>query len=152
MSAPLACPVRGTKDSSLRSTSSRSNQFGGETTVKASTDWLAASGAAFSPGAGRSGYAQLKHYTARYCEWGEGEPLVLVPGMAGGFELFGPLARLLARDFRVISYQLRGEDDCFALRRRFKLVDLVDDLREFLDWMGLESPPVLGISFGGVLA
>jgi pimeloyl-ACP methyl ester carboxylesterase len=75
-----------------------------------------------------------------------------VPGLAGGFELFGPLARLLAEGRRVISYQLRGEDDCFALRRRFDLGDLVEDLREFLDWMGLESPPVLGISFGGVLA
>jgi pimeloyl-ACP methyl ester carboxylesterase len=94
----------------------------------------------------------LKHYTARYCVWGAGPPLVLVPGLAGGFELLGPLARLLANDFQVISYQLRGEDDCFALRRRFDLTDLVLDLREFLDWFGLERPPVLGVSFGGVLA
>jgi pimeloyl-ACP methyl ester carboxylesterase len=72
--------------------------------------------------------------------------------LAGGFELLGPLARLLAQDFQVISYQLRGEDDCFALRRRFGLPDLVADLREFLDWFGLERPPVLGVSFGGVLA
>jgi pimeloyl-ACP methyl ester carboxylesterase len=77
---------------------------------------------------------------------------VLVPGLAGGFELMGPLARLLARDFRVISYQLRGEDDCFALRSRFDLADLADDLHEFLDWCGLEQPPILGVSFGGVLA
>jgi pimeloyl-ACP methyl ester carboxylesterase len=87
-----------------------------------------------------------------YREWGEGPPLVLVPGLAGGFELLGPLARLLARDFRVISYQLRGEDDCFALRRRFGLQDLVADLKEFIDWHCLESPAVMGVSFGGVLA
>jgi pimeloyl-ACP methyl ester carboxylesterase len=78
--------------------------------------------------------------------------LVLIPGLAGGFELLGPLARLLSSEFHVISYQLRGEDDCFALRRRFDLVDLVDDLHEFLDWRGLERPPVFGVSFGGVLA
>jgi 3-oxoadipate enol-lactonase len=72
--------------------------------------------------------------------------------LAGGFELLGPLARLLARNFQVISYQLRGEDDCFALRRRFDLPDLVDDLAEFLDWFGLERPSVMGVSFGGVLA
>jgi 3-oxoadipate enol-lactonase len=59
---------------------------------------------------------------------------------------------LLARDFRVISYQLRGEDDCFAVRRHFDLTDLADDLCEFLDWFGLERPAVLGVSFGGVLA
>lgn len=120
--------------------------------MQASLDWLTGSGAEFSPGAGRSGLAHLTHYSARYCVWGEGPPLVLVPGLAGGFELLGPLARLLAQDFQVISYQLRGEDDFFALRRRFDLPDLVADLREFLDWFGLERPPILGVSFGGVLA
>lgn len=120
--------------------------------MKASLDWMKTSGTDFSPEAGFSGLAHLKHYTAQFCEWGDGPPLVLIPGLAGGFELLGPLARLLARDFRVISYQLRGEDDCFAIRQRFTLADLVDDLGEFLDWMGLESPPVLGVSFGGVLA
>jgi 3-oxoadipate enol-lactonase len=124
----------------------------GGSVVKASMDWLTASGAEFSPGAGETGFAHLKHYTARYGEWGEGPPLVLVPGLAGGFELLGPLARLLAHDFRVISYQLRGEDEPFALRRRFDLSDLVEDLNEFLDWRGLECPAVMGVSFGGILA
>jgi 3-oxoadipate enol-lactonase len=59
---------------------------------------------------------------------------------------------LLAAHFRVISYQLRGEDDCFALRRPFGMSDLVQDLAEFLDWHCLESPAILGVSFGGVLA
>ncbi len=120
--------------------------------MQASVDWLSESGAQFSPETGRAGCAHLKHYTAQYCVWGEGPPLVLVPGLAGGFELLGPLARLLARDFQVISYQLRGEDDCFALRRHFDLTDLADDLGELLDWFGLERPPVMGVSFGGVLA
>lgn len=120
--------------------------------MKASTDWLESSGTDFIAGPGRRGYAHLKHYSAEYCEWGEGPPLVIVPGLAGGLDLLGPLVRLLQPHYQVISYQIRGEGDCCALRRRFELHDLVDDLREFLDWMGLESPPVLGVSFGGVLA
>jgi 3-oxoadipate enol-lactonase len=72
--------------------------------------------------------------------------------MAGGFELLGPLARLLSRHFRVISYQLRGEDDCFTLRRAFDIQDLVGDLSELLDWLCLETPTVMGVSFGGLLA
>ena len=119
--------------------------------MKASIGWLATSGAEFSAGIGRSGCAHLKHYTVRYREWGEGPPLVLIPGLAGGFELLGPLARLLAEHYRVISYQLRGEDDVFALRQRFGLQDLVTDLAEFLDWQCLEQPAILGVSFGGVL-
>src|SRR5262245_20413957 len=124
----------------------------GECIVKAAAEWLTVSGAAFEPGAGRTGTAQLRYYPARFSVWGEGPPLVLVPGLAGGMQLVGPLARELARHFQVISYQLRGEDDCFALRRRFGLVDLVDDLRELIDWFGLERPALMGVSFGGVLA
>jgi pimeloyl-ACP methyl ester carboxylesterase len=120
--------------------------------VKASHEWLASVGAQFSAGAGSSGCAQLTHYTAEYCEWGEGPAIVLVPGLAGGFELLGPLARLLANHYRVISYQLRGEADCFALRARFGFQDLVGDLAEFLDWLCLENPTILGVSFGGALA
>lgn len=120
--------------------------------MKASLEWLSRSSAEFSAGSGQSGCAQLTHYTAAYREWGEGPPLVLVPGLAGGFELLGPLARKLARNFRVISYQLRGEDDCFALRRRFGMTDLVNDLAEFIDWHGLERPALFGVSFGGTLA
>lgn len=118
----------------------------------ATRTWISTSGADFSAGQGQTGWAHLRHYSARYCTWGQGPPLVLVPGMAGGFELLGPLAGMLSRSFTVISYQLRGEDDCFALRNRFGLNDLVEDLREFLDWSGLESPPILGVSYGGVLA
>jgi pimeloyl-ACP methyl ester carboxylesterase len=123
----------------------------GDASVKASVEWLTTSHAEFSPGAGRAGCAHLRHYTAEYQEWGDGPPLVLIPGLAGGYELLGPLARRLARTFRVISYQLRGETDPFALRRRFGLDDLVGDLAEFLDWHRLESPAVMGVSFGGVL-
>jgi pimeloyl-ACP methyl ester carboxylesterase len=120
--------------------------------VNASAGWLAITGAEFSAGTGRSGCAHLTHYTVEYREWGDGPPLVLIPGLAGGFGLLGPLARLLARNFKVISYQLRGEDDCFALRRQFGLADLVGDLREFFDWYGLESPTTFGVSFGAILA
>jgi len=120
--------------------------------LQASPGWLSAVGAEFSAGSGSSGFAHLTHYTVEYREWGQGPPLVLVPGLAGGIDLLGPLARLLASNFRVIAYQLRGEDDCFALRRHFSLADLVSDLAEFLDWHSLESPTICGVSFGGVLA
>ncbi len=120
--------------------------------MNASPRWLAATGAEFSAGIGRSGCAHLTHYTANYCEWGEGPPLILLPGLAGGYELLGPVARLLARQYRVISLNLRGEDDPFALRRRFDLFDLVDDIEEFLNWHFLENPIIFGVSFGGILA
>jgi len=119
--------------------------------VKASPGWLSSIGAEFSAGSGFAGCAHLTHYTVEYFEWGSGPPLVLIPGLAGGVRLLGPLARVLAQHYRVISYQLRGEDDCFALRRPFELGDLANDLAEFLDWHCLESPTIFGVSFGGVV-
>ena len=120
--------------------------------MKATLDWLSASGAEFSAGTGVTGQLHLKHYSATWSEWGEGPPLVLIPGLAGGYELLGPLARILSRDFRVISYQLRGEEDPFALRQRFGLSELVDDLQELLEALRLECPLLMGVSFGGLLA
>ena len=40
---------------------------------------------------------------------GEGDPIVLVPGLAGGWRLLAPLAHRLARGHRVILYDLRGD-------------------------------------------
>jgi pimeloyl-ACP methyl ester carboxylesterase len=120
--------------------------------VKASLEWLATSHSAFFPLGGRTGLAQLEHYSSEYVEWGDGPPLILVPGLAGGYELLGPLAQCLAPRHRVISYQLRGETDPFVLRRRFSLADLAEDLAQFLDWHRLERPTVLGVSFGAVVA
>lgn len=101
----------------------------------------------------RTGCAVLAQYTANYQVWGQGKPVVIVPGLAGGMELVAPLAACLARrGFRAITYQLRGEDDCFALRRSFDLEDLVTDLSEFLGALYLERPLLLGVSFGGGLA
>jgi pimeloyl-ACP methyl ester carboxylesterase len=120
--------------------------------VIATEKWLASSAAAFRANDGHTGVADLLHYNAHFCEWGRGQPIVLVPGLAGGYDLLGPLARELARHYHVFSYQLRGEGDCFALRRRFGMRDLVDDLGEFIAWCGLERPIVCGVSFGGVVA
>jgi len=121
--------------------------------MKVSAKWLRMSGSASLPfGCIHRGVADLKHYNAEYVEYGEGPPLVLIPGLAGGTDLLEPLARSLAGSFRVITYQLRGETDSFALRRRFGLADLTEDLAEFIAWRGLERPTLFGVSFGGVIA
>jgi pimeloyl-ACP methyl ester carboxylesterase len=114
--------------------------------------WRQCTGASFLPEGGISGAAHLTHYTVDYRIWGEGEPIVLVPGLAGGMGLLGPLARLLATKHKVICYQLRGEDNCFAIRRPFDLHDLVLDLREFVDVLGIETPALFGVSFGGAIS
>jgi len=117
--------------------------------VKAVSDWLTYDSPVYRPE--EIGWMHLSGYTARYGIWGEGPPLVVVPGLAGGMDLLQPLFQVLSRTHRVYAYELRGEEEVFALRRPFDLKDLAGDLEEMLEAFGLEAPAVLGISFGGAV-
>lgn len=79
---------------------------------------------------------------------GEGSPVVLMHGIAGGRRLFYRLVPLLARTHRVIVPPLRGED--IASTARTPDVYL-DDLAALLDALELSGAALLGISFGAYL-
>ena len=89
----------------------------------ATEKWFSSSAAAFRANDGHAGVADLLHYNAHFCQWGRGRPIILVPGLAGGYDLLGPLARELARHYHVISYQLRGEGDVLRTIRETKDLD-----------------------------
>lgn len=120
--------------------------------MKATANWLNATKRKYLAGPGSSSFVHLGKYTAELYESGTGAPIVLIPGLAGGFGLLGPLARSLAEQQHVFTYQLRGENDCFVLRHPFDLDDLVEDLAELLDSLKLENPTIMGLSFGGIIA
>lgn len=86
------------------------------------------------------------HYDPQPTQSGEGEAVVLVPGLDGTGRLFYRQTPLLARSYRVATYALR--DDADTMDR------LVADLAEVID---IVSPVarraiVIGESFGGALA
>jgi len=88
---------------------------------------------------------------------GKGDPLVLVPGLAGSWKLVLPLARRLARYYEVITYGLRGDglpSAGFAgpQRRAWDMAAHADDLATVITQLGLECPAVFGVSFGGAIA
>ena len=83
---------------------------------------------------------------------GRGEPIVLVPGLAGGWKLVAPLASRLADTHEVILFGLRGDDGFVAPFRPTSLTDYADDLAGAFGSLRLERPTVLGISFGGAVA
>jgi len=105
------------------------------------------------PSTGRQTPLRLGSGSVDIVRLGKGEPLVLVPGMAGSWKLTLPLARRLARHFEVITYGLRG-DDYFSSgsRRIWDIGEHADDLAQLIDQLGLERPTVLGVSFGGAIA
>lgn len=89
---------------------------------------------------------------------GRGDPLVVVPGLAGGWRLTTPLLRALSRRFEVISYNLRGDRTYGAGplgATRTPYVEIgqhAADLAALIERLGLERPSVLGVSFGGAVA
>ena len=83
---------------------------------------------------------------------GRGEPIVMVPGLAGGWRLLAPLARLLARRHEVILVGLRGDTGFPRPGSPQKVADHARDLSETLSHLGLERPTLFGLSFGGAVA
>ncbi|HWE37917.1 MAG TPA: alpha/beta fold hydrolase [Isosphaeraceae bacterium] len=83
---------------------------------------------------------------------GQGEPIVLVPGLAGGWKLLAPLARRLAQRHEVILYGLRGDRGPTATDRAETVADYASDLAALCDGLALERPAVFGVSFGAAVA
>lgn len=89
--------------------------------------------------------------TADYYRRGTGEPLVVVPGLAGGVALLQPLLERLSHQYEVTAIELRGERDAW-FDRAYDLDTLADDLDYALRSLRLERPNLLGVSFGGAVA
>jgi 3-oxoadipate enol-lactonase len=85
-------------------------------------------------------------------ELGRGEPIVMVPGLAGGWKLLAPLARKLAKRNRVILYGFRDELDPLSGRPARQISDHASDLSALIGDLGLERPTLFGVSFGGAVA
>lgn len=83
---------------------------------------------------------------------GTGEPIVLVPGLAGGWKLLAPLARRLAKWHEVILFSLWGDRGLMVGPGRETLGGYADDLADLIGVLRLERPTVFGVSFGGAVA
>ena len=85
-------------------------------------------------------------YDPRLTVAGQGEPVVLVPGMNGSAELFYRQIPRLARSFRVASYTLRDDARTHD--------ELADDLADVIDAVApnRRGAIVVGESFGGTVA
>lgn len=85
-------------------------------------------------------------------EMGRGEPIVIVPGLAGSWKLLAPLAHVLAQRHHVFACGLRGDRFPMGMRLPNDIGEHAQDLRDLIDQLGLERPAVMGVSFGGAIA
>jgi pimeloyl-ACP methyl ester carboxylesterase len=89
---------------------------------------------------------------------GRGDPLVVIPGLAGGWKLAWPMLRSLGRHFEVITFGLRGDErewdaaSVVPTARARGIGEYAQDVLCLINQLGLEAPAVLGLSFGGAIA
>lgn len=82
---------------------------------------------------------------------GEGEPLFLVHGIGASRASFAGLIPFLKKDFRCISYDLRGHGASPVPRPPYALDDLVEDLEALRQELGISKAHFAGHSLGGMI-
>src|SRR5690348_16542833 len=80
-----------------------------------------------------TGTCDTGRYDCRYFVWGQGPPLLMIPGMADDSQSFLQLASELASSFRCIAYDLPAGRHDRARLRRYTHEGLVADAFALLD-------------------
>ena len=97
-------------------------------------------------------YADLTDCRCYYELRGEGDPLLMIPGLGCTTRFWDPIADELGRDFCLVMPETRGVGRSEAKRTARSLRDYTADLLELLDHLQLERVHVLGQSLGGITA
>ena len=97
-------------------------------------------------------FAELTDVRCYYEVLGEGEPLLLVPGLGTTCRLWDAVAPELSRHFSLILVDNRNVGRSAGRRPPRSVADLSADLVELLDELQVESAHVMGVSLGGIIA
>jgi 3-oxoadipate enol-lactonase len=84
-------------------------------------------------------------------EWGRGDPLVLVHGLADDHRAWRKVLPWLALDHRVISYDIRGHGQTPVGEADGTVAQLAGDLTALLDALELDRVDLCGFSLGGTI-
>jgi pimeloyl-ACP methyl ester carboxylesterase len=88
------------------------------------------------------------HYQCR----GEGPDIVMIHGIASNLALWLNIQPVLAEDFRVTTYDLRGHGYSDMPPNGYTSADMAGDLNGILDSLDIKQTHLVGHSFGGLVA
>ncbi len=109
---------------------------------------MAENGKEAAPGAAfREGFVEADGFRIRYAEAGQGAPLVHLHG-AGGLRL-SPAHDLLARQFRVIAFEMPGFGASPEDTKTESMAEYAMTMAHAADALGLDRYNLWGTSFGG---
>lgn len=98
-----------------------------------------------------SGYAEVNGIKLYHEVYGEGEPLVLLPG---GLMTIGEMATLfepLAKSHKVIAVELQGHGRTADTDRPLTLETMGDDIAALLDHLSIPKADIAGFSLGAAV-
>jgi pimeloyl-ACP methyl ester carboxylesterase len=99
----------------------------------------------------RPGVCDTGRYRCPYYVWGDGPPVVFIPGLCDDALSFVPTLALLSRRFRCIAYSLPTGQGDGARLGAYRHADLVGDLFALLDHLRLGQAYLFGSSFGSTV-
>lgn len=88
----------------------------------------------------------------RHAVEGNGPPVLLIHGVGARLENWDGVAAVLARNFKVVRYDLRGHGQSSKVPGPYTLDMFADDAAALLDHLGIERAHVAGHSLGGMIA
>jgi 3-oxoadipate enol-lactonase len=106
-----------------------------------------------APGPVVTGFADANGARLYYEVYGDGEPLLLIPGIALSHLSWADEVPVLAPDFKVIVFDPRGAgQSSFPEGVELTMAVMADDAAALLDALGVDAAHVSGWSMGGMVA
>ena len=84
----------------------------------------------------KSGYLSVNGVNYHYQVHGKGEPLLLLHGGLGQFEMFGPVLARLVKTRQVIGVDLYGHGRTALTDRPVSLIDMGEDMAQIIQQLG----------------
>ena len=96
--------------------------------------------------------AKVNGINIDYVVEGQGEPLVMIMGLAGDRGSWRFQTGFFKKHFRVVTFDNRGVGKSDKPAGPYTIKMMVDDTIGLMDYLGIEKAHVLGVSMGGMIA
>ncbi len=105
---------------------------------------------AFAP---KDAWTELGGLSFHYRDWGgSGQAIVLLHGLASTSRIWDMTAPILSSDYAVVALDQRGHGESSKPDDGYDFASVSADLHAFIQDLGIESPIVIGHSWGGDVA
>ncbi|MBO22172.1 MAG: alpha/beta hydrolase [Rhodospirillaceae bacterium] len=91
-------------------------------------------------------------FDINYIQEGDGEPVLLIHGLAGDHTAWLPQVAALKDRYRVIAFDNPGSGNSTTVAKPASTADLAEATLSLMDELGIDSAQVIGRSMGGAIA